>query len=92
MFVEDVLAARPAPSLRAVTERATRAEIDAAWPGTPRAPGEHAAEIELVRPVERLVEGVRQTVDVRVRNSGACRWPLESRSRSGRGGSERVRE
>jgi hypothetical protein len=74
-LIECVLEARTPTACAAPTERATRDEIDEAWPGDPHPSSLYDARIELIAPTGPLVAEVRQTLPVRLTNLGERPWP-----------------
>jgi hypothetical protein len=66
--------AEPEPGEPPPVERASRAEVDAAWPGEPYAASLHRGRVELLETPASLVAGVQQTIDVAVENLGAAPW------------------
>jgi hypothetical protein len=76
-LIRDVLErgrAEPAPAEPPAAERATRAEVDAVWPGEPYPDSLHRGRVEPLETPAGLVAGVQQTIDVTVENLGNTVW------------------
>jgi hypothetical protein len=73
--IERVLTSSELPSApAAAVTTATRAEIDAAWPGAPLDPFLYRARVEPPAARATMVAGVQQTIDVAVTNESRTTW------------------
>ena len=75
-LIERVVAgARAEPRRACRLERATRGQVDRAWPGGPFDGLLYRARVEVRAAHLRMVAGVQQTVDVVVTNKSRTTWP-----------------